>query len=84
MSHPLPSPLDRAIALIGSQAKLAALLGVKQPCISAWKHRRGGRVPAAHCPAIERATDGAVRCEELSPSTDWSAVRQRGATREAG
>ena len=32
-------------------------------------------IPAEHCPAIERATGGAVRCEELRPDVAWSVLR---------
>lgn len=38
-----------------------------------WKAR--GNVPAEHCPAIERATAGAVRCEDLRPDVAWSVLR---------
>ncbi len=38
-----------------------------------WKKR--GRVPAEHCPAIERATGGAVRCEDLRPDIEWGVLR---------
>ena len=38
-----------------------------------WQKR--GRVPAEHCPAIERATGGKVRCEDLRPDVDWSVLR---------
>lgn len=32
-------------------------------------------VPAEHCPAIERATNGQVRCEDLRPDVDWAVLR---------
>lgn len=38
-----------------------------------WKSR--GNVPAEHCPAIERATGGKVRCEELRPDVAWEVLR---------
>ena len=34
-----------------------------------------GNVPAEHCPAIERATKGAVRCEDIRPDVDWAVLR---------
>jgi DNA-binding transcriptional regulator YdaS (Cro superfamily) len=40
-----------------------------------WKHR--GRVPAEHCPSIERATQGAVRCEQLRPDVEWFVLRMQ-------
>lgn len=33
------------------------------------------QVPVERCIQIERATDGAVRCEELRPDIDWSVLR---------
>lgn len=32
-------------------------------------------VPAERCPAIERATNGQVRCEDLRPDVDWAVLR---------
>lgn len=37
-----------------------------------WRHRG---VPAEYCPAIERATRGTVRCEDLRPDIDWAVLR---------
>ena len=67
--------LDKAIRFFGSQAALAAELGVKQGHVSMWRHR--GNLPAEYCPAIERATKGVVRCEQLRPDVDWSVLLQR-------
>ncbi len=33
------------------------------------------RTPAERCPAIERATGGLVRCEDLRPDVEWSVLR---------
>lgn len=53
---------------------LAAALKIPPESMSFWK--RGSRpVPAEHCPAIERATGGAVRCEDLRPDIDWGVLR---------
>jgi DNA-binding transcriptional regulator YdaS (Cro superfamily) len=41
-----------------------------------WKAR--GKVPAEHCPAIERATG--VRCEELRPDVPWEVLREQSGT----
>jgi len=65
--------LDRAIGIVGSQAALAAQCGVVQGAVSNWRQRKS--IPAEYCPAIERATAGAVRCEELRPDVDWSVLR---------
>ena len=32
-------------------------------------------IAAEHCPRIERATDGMVRCEQLRPDVDWGYLR---------
>ena len=65
--------LDRAIEHCGSQAALAERLGLWQTAISGWRAR--GRVPAEHCPSIERATDGLVTCEQLRDDVEWSVIR---------
>lgn len=58
----------------GRVNELAALIGVPAALMSQWKV--GARpVPAERCPAIERATAGAVRCEDLRPDVDWAYLR---------
>ena len=58
----------------GDGMKLARDIGVSSVIISQWK--TGARaVPADRCPAIEKATGGAVRCEELRPDVDWGYLR---------
>lgn len=59
------SPIHRAIALFGSEAKLAAAVGVKQPSINAAK--RANRVSAELAARIHKATNGTVSREELRP-----------------
>lgn len=66
--------LDKAVSIIGSMQVLADLLGVTKGAVGQWK-LEGRRIPAEHCPAIERFTDGAVRCEELRPDVDWAYLR---------
>jgi DNA-binding transcriptional regulator YdaS (Cro superfamily) len=57
----------------GGQARLALLLGLKPPTINQWI--KGIRpVPDEHCPAIERATDGAVTCEAMRPNSPWRRI----------
>lgn len=58
----------------GSAILLSRLLGVSPVVVSQWqnKHRQ---VPAARCPAIEKATGGLVTCEELRPDVDWGYLR---------
>lgn len=71
MSH----PIDRAAHIVGSVSKLASILGITRAAITQWKEA-GRRVPAEHCPKIEQATGGEVRCEELNDRVDWSYLRQ--------
>lgn len=56
--------------------QLAETIGVPQALISQWR-RKVRPVPAERCPAIERATNGAVTCEELRPDVDWAVLRAR-------
>ena len=58
------SAIERAVALIGSQAKLASALGVSGMAVSQWR-RRG--IPAERVLAIERATGYRVSRHELRP-----------------
>jgi DNA-binding transcriptional regulator YdaS (Cro superfamily) len=58
----------------GKAKDLAREIGLHPVQISQWK--TGARqVPAEHCPTIERATGGAVRCEDLRPDVDWAYLR---------
>lgn len=59
---------------IGLAARLARTLGVSAVVVSNWANCKRP-VPLARCPAIERATGGAVTCEELRPDVDWAVLR---------
>jgi DNA-binding transcriptional regulator YdaS (Cro superfamily) len=61
----LTSALDRACEALGTQDALAAALGIRSASISGWRER--GKVPAERCLAIEKATQGAVTCQDLRP-----------------
>jgi DNA-binding transcriptional regulator YdaS (Cro superfamily) len=63
--------MKKAIQLVGRTA-LADVAGVSPQAVSQWV---SGMVPAERCPAIERATHGAVRCEDLRPDVDWAVLR---------
>ncbi len=75
MSTATDHPLRRAARYAGSFEALARILGVTKGAVWQWLDD-GRKVPAEHCPAIERATDGAVRCEELRPDIDWAVLRR--------
>lgn len=55
---------------------MARILGVKAPTVNEWV-KGHARVPPARCPQIERATGGAVRCEELRPDVAWDVLRMQ-------
>ncbi|WP_321810103.1 transcriptional regulator [Burkholderia sp. BCC1985] len=68
--------LEEAIGKFDSLAEMARVLGLSSyRVIQEW--RRQGRVPAEHCPRIERAVG--VRCEGLNDRVDWAFVRAGGA-----
>jgi DNA-binding transcriptional regulator YdaS (Cro superfamily) len=71
-------PIDRAADIIGSQVALAAALRVTKAAVCQWKDEKR-RVPLEHCPAIERLTGGAVRCEDLRPDVEWAVLRGQAA-----
>lgn len=64
--------LQRAIDACKGGLPLSERIGATAQRLSNWKVRG---VPAEHCPAIERATGGAVRCEDLRPDVDWGVLR---------
>jgi len=66
--------LIKALSVVGGPAKLAATLGVSVQAVCFWRDG-ARRIPAEHCPAIERATAGSVRCEDLRPDVDWGYLR---------
>lgn len=70
----MKSSVDRAVEIVGTQVLLAAALGVSKSAVGQWKEE-GRRVPAEHCPVIERITAGAVRCEDLRPDIEWNVLR---------
>ena len=72
MSH----PLERVFEILGSQVALATALGVTKAAVGQWRGP-GRKVPAEHCPVIERLTSGAVRCEDLRPDVQWAVLRAK-------
>lgn len=61
--------IKRAIALVGGVAKLAVVLKVTPQAVVFWRDGKR-RLPVEACPAIERATSGAVTRQALRPA-DW-------------
>lgn len=67
-------PIQTAIDHMGNASRLARAIGVTTQAVCFW--RAGARqVPAERCPAIEAATGGLVRCEELRPDVRWDVLR---------
>ncbi|MDP9893214.1 DNA-binding transcriptional regulator YdaS (Cro superfamily) [Variovorax boronicumulans] len=66
----------------GRQTALAIALGCQSQLVWQWS-RNVRRVPAEKCPAIERATSGAVRCEDLRPDVAWDVLRMQAAAAPA-
>lgn len=64
----------KACEIAGGQAALARLVDVHPSMVHQWI-KGYKRVPAERCPAIERATDRAVTCEEIRPDVDWAYLR---------
>jgi DNA-binding transcriptional regulator YdaS (Cro superfamily) len=76
-------PLDRAIKAADLTVQgLAEKLGVTRAAVQQWK-LEGRRVPAEHCPEIEKLCHSAVRCEELNERVDWAWLRSSAAEQVA-
>lgn len=66
--------IRRACDLCGSQAELARRVQVTPAAVYQWlNHVRP--VPMERCIDIEKATAGAVKCEELRHDIDWAYLR---------
>lgn len=66
--------IDRAVQYFGSMSRMARALGLSSyTVIQQWKV--SGRVPAEHCPKLERLLNGSVLCEELNGRVDWAYLR---------
>ena len=57
-----------------TQAQLGEMLGVSQGAVGQWT-LPGRRIPAEHCPSIERISKRQVTCEEMRPDVDWAYLR---------
>jgi len=66
MNKQIISAVKRAIALFGSEERLAKSAGVSQPAIN--KVKRTGRIGVKVASGIHRATKGEVHLVELLPA----------------
>jgi len=69
----------------GTGSALAAALNVQRVLVSQWAaETRPRAIPAEHCPGLERATGGAVTCEETRPDVPWRRIPDRKWPHKAG
>lgn len=81
--------LEAAIEALGGLVNTARVLQLKDERYQTVQSWLANRVPAEHCPSIERATRAAaaahanpsmvVLCEELRPDVGWSVLREQAA-----
>jgi len=64
--------VERAAAIIGSQAALAKTLGVSSPTVNQWATGKRA-IPPARAIEIERATGGKIARQFLCPNFPWDA-----------
>lgn len=76
--------LSEYLSRPGAVVSLAKAMGIAPALVSQWKNGVRG-VPAERCPDIERATGGAVACEDLRPdlAEQWAYLRGTPARSEA-
>jgi DNA-binding transcriptional regulator YdaS (Cro superfamily) len=65
--------VKEAIDAAGGTSVIARIFDIAPASVSGWIER--GRVPADRCPAIERFSNGAARCEDLCADVDWNYLR---------
>ena len=75
--------IRHAVETVGGAKKLAYKIGVPVQSVYFWLSG-ARRIPADYCPAIERETERAVRCEQLRPDVDWSVLRGTTVNHEEG
>lgn len=64
----------------GRASRIASSIGVSPVTVHQWagvNPKNSKPVPTAHCPAIERATKGAVTCEKLRPDLTWVRIKDK-------
>jgi DNA-binding transcriptional regulator YdaS (Cro superfamily) len=62
--------LKTYLAERGSQTRLALQIEVQPQLVWQWASE-SRPIPAERCPSLERATEGAVTCEEMRPDVCW-------------
>lgn len=65
--------IKQAVALCNGQSSLARACGVSQAAVGKWLN--GAKMDVAHVSSIVKATNGAVKPEDLRPDVDWAVIR---------
>jgi DNA-binding transcriptional regulator YdaS (Cro superfamily) len=66
--------LKKAIEIVGGLTQLSIRVNVSYQTVLDWKH--GRRVPTpTNCQKIEKATDGAIKAEDILPDYPWNELR---------
>jgi len=65
--------VKKATEICGSQSALARICGVSQPTVNGWLN--GADMDVKYIPSIIKATNGAVKPEDLRPDVDWAVIR---------
>jgi DNA-binding transcriptional regulator YdaS (Cro superfamily) len=68
--------VEKAAKMLGSQAALAAQLGVEPPTVNQWTTGRRP-VPAPRAIEIEQATNGGVSRHDLCPDFPWDSPKPK-------
>jgi len=66
--------IKKTLEILGSQAALARELGIKPPSVNEVVNDPNRQIPESWCQVIERATKGAVTCEQLRGDIAWPRV----------
>lgn len=64
------TPIAIACSAVGSQAKLARILGIIPAAVFQWV-KKTRPIPSDKCQAIELACEAVVSCEQLRPDLIW-------------
>lgn len=67
--------IERAVALHGSQTKLARAMGCSQQYIS-WLLKEADQISAETAMGLEKATSGSVKASDIRPDLPWPVPTQ--------
>lgn len=73
MDKSISIPIQKAIKVLGNQQALAKACNVSQFSVSKWLY--GGSISLENALRIEKATQGKVKAEEISPKFSYLLAR---------